>query len=148
VLLVDDHLLVRQTLRSILQPHPNIEVVGEAGDGDEAVVSVGTLQPDVVLMDVNMQKMDGITAARLIKTQYPHVLVLGSSADAKDYNVYAMQQAGAFEVLTKEDAVKDLYEDIQRAMAVNQSVPILEDASLSKQFPDPTEVVLSKEPQL
>ena len=73
VLLVDDHLMVRQTLRSILQPHPNIEVVGEAGDGDEAVVSVGTLQPDVVVMDMNMQKMDGITAARLIKTQYPHV---------------------------------------------------------------------------
>ena len=74
--------------------------------------------------------------------------MLGFSADAKDYNVYAMQQAGALEVLTKEDAVKDLYEAIQRGVAVNQSVPILEDASLSKQFPDPTEVVFSKEPQL
>lgn len=95
VLLVDDHLMVRQTLRSILQPHPNIEVVGEAGDGDEAVVSVGTLQPDVVVMDMNMQKMDGITAARLIKTQYPHVLVLGFSADAKDYNVYGICDAAS-----------------------------------------------------
>jgi DNA-binding NarL/FixJ family response regulator len=72
-------------------------------------------------MDMNMKKMDGITAARLIKTQYPHVLVLGFSADTQNYNVYAMQQAGAFEVLQKEDAMKDLYAAIQRGVAAIQS---------------------------
>ena len=60
-------------------------------------------------------------AARLIKTQYPDVLVLGFSADLKKYNVYAMQQAGDFEVLPKEDALKDLYAAIQRAVAAIQS---------------------------
>jgi DNA-binding NarL/FixJ family response regulator len=70
--------------------YSNIEVVGEAGDGDEAVTSVGTLRPAVVVMDITMKKMDGITAARLIKAQYPTVLVVGCSAHTKEYNVYAM----------------------------------------------------------
>jgi DNA-binding NarL/FixJ family response regulator len=121
VLIVDDHFIVRQTFRCILKHYPNMEVVGEASDGDEAIACAGRFQPSVVLMDMNMKKMDGITAARLIKTQYPHVLVLGFSADTQNYNVYAMQQAGAFEVLQKEDAMKDLYAAIQRGVTAIQS---------------------------
>jgi len=59
VLLVDDHTLVRQGLRSALQAYPNIDVVGEAGDGEEAVASATKLLPAVVVMDINMSKMDG-----------------------------------------------------------------------------------------
>ena len=70
VLIADDHTMVRQALRNALQAFPNIEVVGEAGDGDEAVVATAKLQPKVVVMDVNMAKMDGITATRLIKAQH------------------------------------------------------------------------------
>jgi DNA-binding NarL/FixJ family response regulator len=121
VLIVDDHFIVRQTFRCILKHYPNIEVVGEASDGDEAIACAGRFQPTVVVMDMNMKKMDGITAARLIKTQYPHVLVLGFSADKQNYNVYAMQQAGAFEVLQKEDAMKDLYAAIQRGLTAIHS---------------------------
>ena len=117
VLLVDDNFLVRQTMRDILQPHPDIEVVGEASDGNEAVAYVGILQPVLVVMDMNMHKMDGIRATRSIKTEYPHVLVLGYSADPKDYNVSAMQQVGAFEVLQKDDAMKILYAAIRRGVA-------------------------------
>ena len=120
VLLVDDNFLVRQTMRDILQPHPDIEVVGEASDGDEAVAYVGMLQPVLVVMDMNMHKMDGIRATRSIKTEYPRVLVLGYSADPKDYNVSAMKQVGAFEVLQKEEAMKDLYGAIQRGVALIQ----------------------------
>lgn len=121
VLIVDDQFIVRQTMRCILAHHPNIEVVGEASDGDEAIAYTGRFQPAVVVMDMNLKKMDGITAAQLIKTQYPHVLVLGFSADAQIYNVYAMQQAGAIEVLQKEDAMKNLYAAIQRGVAAIQS---------------------------
>ena len=117
VLLVDDQPNVRRTLCRILQSYPNIEVVGEANDGDEAVVAASKLQPTIVVMDINMSKMDGITATRLIKNQFPHVLVLGFSAEPKDYEVNAMQQAGAFEVLRIEDTTKDLYPAIQRALA-------------------------------
>ena len=67
VLIADDHTMVRQALRNALQAFPNIDVVGEAGDGDEAVVATAKLQPKVVVMDINMAKMDGITATRLIK---------------------------------------------------------------------------------
>ena len=121
VLLVDDDVRVRQELTSVLRQYSNIEVVGEASDGDEALASVGTLQPAIVVMDIKMNKMDGITAARLIKTQYPDVLVLGYSAEPKDYEVNAMQQAGAFEVLRKEDTTNDLYPAIQRALAAIKS---------------------------
>ena len=131
VLIVDDHAMFRQVVRSILQPYPNLEVVGEASDGDEAVVSVGQLKPAVVLMDINMQKMDGVTAARLIKVQYPEVAVLGLSAKAKHYDVYAMQKAGAFEVLSKEQSVQELYAAIQRAVAAVQPVVILEETPTS-----------------
>ena len=118
VLLVDDDVRVRETLSSILKAYSNIEVVGEASDGDEAVTSVGTLRPAVVVMDITMKKMDGITAARLIKAQYPAVFVVGCSAHTKEYNLYAMQRVRAFEVLlTKEDAAENLYHAIQRIMA-------------------------------
>ena len=123
VLLVDDHFIVRQTMRCILQSYQDIEVVGEASDGTEAIAYVGMFQPTVVLMDLHMKKMDGITAARSIKTQYPHVQVVIFSADVKDYNVNAMQHAGAFEVLQKEDAMKNLYAAIQRAVPAIQSNP-------------------------
>ena len=123
VLLVDDQPNVRRTLCRILQPYPNIEVVGEANDGDEAVEAASKLQPTIVVMDINMSKMDGITATRLIKTQYPHVLVLGFSAEPKDYEVNAMKQAGALDVLRIEDTTKDLYPAIQRALSSIESNP-------------------------
>lgn len=122
VLLVDDDVRVRQTLRSILNAYPNIEVVGEASDGDEAVTSVGNLSPTVVVMDISMKKMDGITAARLIKAQYPDVLVVGCSAHSQEYNVYAMKRVCAFEALLKKDeASKELYMAIQRVMAASSA---------------------------
>ncbi|HKE61390.1 MAG TPA: response regulator transcription factor, partial [Nitrospira sp.] len=77
VLLVDDHIMVRQGLRNVLQAYPNIEVVGEAGNGEEAVSIIGKLHPAVVVMDIIMPKMDGIAATRLIRTNYPDIAVLG-----------------------------------------------------------------------
>jgi DNA-binding NarL/FixJ family response regulator len=118
VLLVDDDIRVRQTLNSILKPYSNIEVVGEASDGDEAVTSVGMLRPAVVVMDISMRKMDGITAARLIKAKFPDVLVVGCSAHTQEYSIYAMKRVCAFEaLLKKEDASKELYPAIQRVIA-------------------------------
>ena len=117
VLLVDDDVRVRQALMSILKEYSNIEVVGEASDGDEAVNRVGLLRPAVVVMDIRMKKMDGITAARLIKAQHPDVLVVGCSAHSQEYNIYAMKRVCAFEaLLKKEDASKELYPAITRVI--------------------------------
>ena len=127
VLIVDDHTMVRQGLRAVLQSYPNIEIVGEAADGEEAIVSATKLQPTIVVMDIGMPSLDGIGATRLIKTQYPHMAVLGLSVNAPSYHVDAMLKAGAFEVVTKEKAVDELYGAIQRATAAIQPILILKE---------------------
>jgi DNA-binding NarL/FixJ family response regulator len=127
VLIVDDHTMVRQGLRAVLQSYVNIDVVGEAANGEEAMISVRKLQPAVVVMDIGMPTLDGIAATRLIKTQYPDVAVVGLSVNAPSYQVDAMLKAGAFDVVTKEKAVDELYSAIQRAIAAVQPILILKE---------------------
>ena len=127
VLIVDDHAMVRQGLRAVLQSYPNIEVVGEAANGEEGVSSVQKLQPAVIVMDIGMPNLDGIGATRMIKMQYPQIAVVGLSVNAPSFHVDAMLKAGAFEVLTKEKAVDELYSAIQRAIAAVQPILILEE---------------------
>jgi DNA-binding NarL/FixJ family response regulator len=115
VLLVDDHQMFRQGLRSLLQSYPDIDVIDEAGDGAEAVSKVATLQPAVVVMDIGMPKMDGVAATRLVKSQHSQVAVLGLSVTGQGYQVEAMLKAGAVKVLTKEKAVDELYDSIKNA---------------------------------
>ena len=117
VLLVDDHAMVRQGLRCALEGYLDIEVVGEASDGEQAVESVAKVQPTVVVIDIVMPKMDGIVATRLIKTQYPQMAVVGITREPKDYTSYSMKKVGASEVVDKKNAVAELYDAIQRAVA-------------------------------
>ena len=98
VLIVDDQALVRDTLRSILRSHQEVDIVGEATDGEEAILKVAQLQPDVVIMDIVMPRLDGIAATRQIHTVSPQTPIVGLSLHAKSYEVNAMVQAGAFEV--------------------------------------------------
>jgi DNA-binding NarL/FixJ family response regulator len=139
VLLVDDHTMVRQGLRAVLQSYPNIQVVGEGGTGEEAVLAVGKIQPDIIVMDIGMPTLDGIEATRLIRTQYPQIAVVGLSVNAPSYQVDAMLKAGAFEVLTKEKAVDELYSAIQKAIAAIQPIVILQES------PPSTEAVTERE---
>lgn len=115
VLIVDDHLMFRQGLRTLLQSYPDIDVVDEAGDGAEALSKVATLQPSVVVMDISMPRMDGVAATRLLKSQHSQVTVLGLSVTGQGYQVEAMLKAGAVEVLTKDRAVDELYDSIKNA---------------------------------
>jgi len=137
VVIVDDHVMVRQGLRAVLQSYPNIEVVGEAGNGEEAVLIAAKLQPTIVVMDIGMPNLDGIAATRLIRTQYPQISVVGLSVNAPSYHVDAMLKAGAFEVLTKEKAVDELYGAIQRATAAVQPILILQEAPSLPERPAP-----------
>ena len=125
---MEDNSIVIQTVRSVLQNYPNIEMVGEAGDGEERILKTRQLQPAVVLMDINIPKLDGIAATRLTKANYPHVAVVGLTLNTQGYNLNAMQKAGAFEVLSKGKAFDELYGTIQRAVASIQPILILEDA--------------------
>jgi PAS domain S-box-containing protein len=113
VLLVDDHAMMRQGLRSVLEAHQDITIVGEASDGQEAVEMVDALRPAVVVMDINMPRLNGIEATAKIKAQYPDVRVIGLSVNAGPNNKEAMLRAGADMLLTKEAAVEELYRGIQ-----------------------------------
>ena len=93
--MVDDHPLVRQGLRGILESYTNIQIVGEAADGLEAIRLAGEYQPDVVIMDVNLPKLDGIEATRLIKNTFPTMTVIGLSVQESAQVESAMKAAGA-----------------------------------------------------
>ena len=113
VLLVDDHAMMRQGLRSVLEAHTDIQIIGEASDGQEAVVMADALRPAVVVMDINMPRLNGIEATARIKGQYPDIRVIGLSVNAGPNNREAMLKAGADMLLTKEAAVEELYRGIQ-----------------------------------
>jgi DNA-binding NarL/FixJ family response regulator len=98
-----------------LDAYPNIEVVGEASDGEEAIARVEHLRPEVVVMDIYMGRMDGITATRLIKAQHPQVAVIGLTIEQKDFQLYAMHKAGAVEIIGKQN-MAEVPGAIQRAM--------------------------------
>ena len=119
ILLVDDECLVRGVLSRILADYPDLEVVGQAATGDEAISSVETLRPNVVVMDIRMPKMDGITAAREIKTKYPEVQIIALSEYAYGYHADAMLKAGALAVYQKSNAFEELYPAIKKISVGN-----------------------------
>jgi CheY-like chemotaxis protein len=121
VLLADDHAIVRQGLRSVLDAYPDIEIVGEACNGEEAVSAVRHLRPSVVVMDINMPKMDGIAATRHITLQYPDIVVVGLSVNAGDDSTTAILTAGAVALIAKEAAVDQLYPTIQNALRAKRA---------------------------
>jgi len=101
ILIADDHEPFRQGLHALLSSAPGIEVVGEATDGEEAVRLAGELQPDVVMMDLNMPRVGGIEATRRIREASPHINVLVLSMSEDDDAVFAAVQVGARGYLLK-----------------------------------------------
>jgi len=118
ILIVDDHKMLRQGLRRVLEEQGGFTVIGEAGDGEEAVALARALQPQVVIMDVNMPNMNGIEATKLITQQLPSAIVIGLSFGTEDSVVQAMQAAGAVTCLPKERAVEDVSRAITDAATV------------------------------
>ena len=114
VLIVDDHTIVRKGIRALLAEIAGLEVVGEAADGQEAIVQAARLNPDVILMDLGMPRMDGIEATRLIKTRQPESRILVMTSFATDDKVLPAIKAGAQGYLLKESAPDDLVQAIQQ----------------------------------
>jgi DNA-binding NarL/FixJ family response regulator len=101
VLLVDDHTVVRQGIAAMLRREPDIEIVGEATDGDDAVDRALELVPDVILMDYGMPRMDGIEATRAIHSAQPQIRIIGLSMYEEADCSAAMLSAGASAYVSK-----------------------------------------------
>ncbi|HEX5549458.1 MAG TPA: MASE1 domain-containing protein [Nitrospira sp.] len=112
VLLVDDHAMVRQGLRAVLEAHPDLFIIGEAADGREAVSIAKKRTPDVIVMDINMPRMDGIEATKRIKKDQPGVVIIAVSVNDTPDLRESLQRAGASAFVSKAEAGERLYETI------------------------------------
>ena len=115
VLVVDDQALFREALATLLGARPEVEVVGEAGNGHQALERAAALQPDVVLMDLHMPVLDGIAATRRLKVEQPGVRVLALTTFDDDEDVFAALRAGALGYLLKDVSSDRLVEAVLSA---------------------------------
>jgi DNA-binding NarL/FixJ family response regulator len=117
VILVEDHVVVRQGLRALLADEPDIEIVGEASNGREALQRVQELQPDLALMDISMPSLNGIEATRQIRQQYPEVKIVILSMHTNEEFVFQVLQAGASGYVLKHSDSSEILMAIRAALA-------------------------------
>ncbi len=120
-MLVEDHTIVRKGISEFVQREPDMEVVGEVGDGEEAIKMAAELQPDIVVMDIVMPNLNGIEATKRIKELYPSIAVLILTAYDYDQYIFALLEAGAAGYLMKGARVSELIDAI-RAVYAGESV--------------------------
>ena len=149
ILLADDHAVVRQGFRMILSSHPDLEIVGEAGNGREAVELAATLRPDVVVMDVAMPELNGIEATRRLTAENPHIRVVALSMHKDSVYVREILRAGARGYLLKDSVADDLVAAV-RAVAGGEGYlsPAISNAVLDdyrKHVTNPIDLLSSRE---
>lgn len=121
-LIVDDYPFVREGLRSLLSSNQDFDIVGEAGDGLEAIELVGELHPDLVLLDMSMPRMDGMAAIREIKKKWPEILVLVLTVHKSPEYVFATLVAGADGYILKETPWNELIVSIENILKGKQVI--------------------------
>jgi two-component system, NarL family, response regulator NreC len=149
ILLADDHAVVRQGFRMILSAHSDLEIVGEAGNGREAVDLAATLRPDVVVMDVAMPDLNGIEATRRVTASNPHIRVVALSMHKDSVYVREILRAGARGYLLKDSVADDLVAAV-RAVAGGEGYlsPAISNAVLDdyrKHVTNPIDLLSSRE---
>lgn len=121
IVIADDHFVVRQGTRSLLERESDMEVVGEAGDGEEAVKLINQLRPDVAILDIAMPKLNGVEVTRQIKPLNPSTAVLILTAYDDDEYVFALLEAGAAGYLLKDVGSSEVIQAV-RAVYAGESV--------------------------
>jgi two-component system NarL family response regulator len=121
VLIADDHRVVREGLSAILETKEEIQIVGEAGDGGEAVEKARTLLPDVIVMDVSMPGMSGVEATRIIKREFPHIGIIALTMYEDQQYIFDLVRAGATGYLLKDSDSTEIVAAI-RAMSRGESL--------------------------
>lgn len=117
ILLVEDHKILREGTRQLLEQYPDMRVIGEAADGLEGVSLAAALQPDVIIMDVRLPRMNGIEATSAITARFPRIRVLILSAYADDSYVFPLLEAGASGYLLKTASGSELADAIRQVYA-------------------------------
>jgi NarL family two-component system response regulator LiaR len=151
VLLAEDHAIVRKGIRNLLSLEPDIEVVGEAVNGREAIEQVDSLHPDVILMDLVMPELDGIQAIRQIKTNQPDAKVLVLTSFATDDKIFPAIKAGAQGYLLKDSDPAELATAIREVNAGECSLhpiiarKVLQELSLPAKQPPTTQPLTERE---
>lgn len=150
VLLVDDHSVVRQGLRMFLDLDPELEVIGEASNGSEGVRMARELEPDVVLMDLLMPIMDGITAISIIRKELPDVEVVALTSVLDDSSVAGAVRAGAIGYLLKDTEANELNRAIKAAAAGQVQLSPAAAARLVREVraPDNPEALTTRETEV
>lgn len=113
ILIADDHKILRDGLINMIEKHPNLKVVGEATDGREAIKLSFTLKPDVVIMDIAMEGLNGVEATRQILQQSPEIKIIGLSMHSDKRFILGMFKAGAYGYLLKDSDSGELIEAIK-----------------------------------
>ncbi len=113
ILIADDHAIVREGLRTLIAAKPGLELVGEAADGNEAVLLARTVEPDVILLDMMMPHKDGLAAIEEIKAESPEARILVLTSFSDDEKVFAAIKAGALGYLLKDSSPQQLIQAIQ-----------------------------------
>ena len=146
VLIADDHAIVRKGIRALLSTEADIQVIGEASDGAEAIAQTQALNPDVILMDLVMPKLDGIEATRQITANQPRARILVLTSFAADDKVFPAIKAGALGYLLKDSSPDELVQAIHQ---VHRGEPSLEPSIARKvltELSQPPKTPLTTEP--
>ena len=147
ILLVDDHILFRKGMSALLSARPDLQVVGEAGNGQEAVSAARDTLPDIILMDINMPVSDGLEATRNIKREMPHVKIVMLTVADDDQNLFEAIKSGAQGYLLKNLEPHQLYDMLERVSKGEAPLSGAIAARIIKEFSRPSPAT-SEEPKI
>ncbi len=146
ILITDDHAVVREGLRALIETKPDMELIGEAADGVEAVEKARSLQPDVILLDIVMPRMDGVTAIREIKRENPDARILVLTSFAEDAQIFPAIKAGALGYLLKDSSPGELIQAIRDVHAGKASLHPAVALKMIQEFNRPSDLPPTEEP--
>ncbi|MGD2156234.1 MAG: response regulator transcription factor [Anaerolineales bacterium] len=138
ILLVDDHVLFRKGVSALLSRRQSIKVVGEAGDGIEAIKAAREILPDIILMDIEMPKCDGLEATRRIKREMPHVKIVMLTVSDDDQSLFEAIKSGAQGYLLKDLEPYQLYDLLESVSQGEAPLSGVVAAKILKEFSRPT----------
>jgi NarL family two-component system response regulator LiaR len=146
ILIADDHAIVREGLRALIGTKPDMELVGEAADGVEAVLKARSLRPDVILLDLVMPRKDGIEAIGEIKRDNPKARILVLTSFAEDEKVFPAIQSGALGYLLKDSSPQELLQAIREVYRGESSLHPAIARKLIRELNRPSDLPATEEP--